>query len=90
MDKEEVKKFLKSEIFEEKPGIGSESLFILNQIKGNVMVNIDKPGIDVVDLFHWAVNHTFQVCLKGVLDDLRGEDEGQGFGQIEVDKGLLS
>ena len=90
MDKEEVKKFLDSEIFEEKPGTRPESLFILSQIKGNVLVNIDKPGIDVVDLFQWAVNHTFQVCLKGVLDDLRGEDEDLRFGQIEVNGGLLS
>lgn len=89
MDKEEVRKFLDSEIFAEKINGRQDSFFILNQIKGNILINLDKPGIDVVDLFHWAVSITFQTCLKGVLDDMKEEAESVK-SKIEVSGGLLS
>jgi hypothetical protein len=91
VDKEEVKKFLNSEIFEEKASSRFDSSFILKQIKANILINIDKPNIDVVDLFHWAVSNTFQACLSGVLEDLREEAENHSkIGSIEIEGGLLS
>ena len=89
MDKEEVKKFLDSEIFAENINGRSDSSFILNQIKGNILINIDKPGIDVVDLFHWAVSLTFQTCIKGVLDDMKEEAESVK-SKIEISEGWIS
>jgi hypothetical protein len=91
VDKEEVKKFLNSEIFEEKVNSRFDSAFILKQIKASILINIDKPNIDVVDLFHWAVSNTFQTCLNGILEDLKEEAENsRKIGSIEIDGGLLS
>ena len=91
VDKEEVKKFLNSEIFEENASSRFDSTFILKQIKANILINIDKPNIDVVDLFHWAVSNTFQTCLKGVLEDPKEEAENSSnICPIEINGGLLS
>lgn len=80
---EKIKKILDSEIFDESLNSRPDSRFIMKSIKETVLLNIDKPGVDPVDLFSWAVSEVFKICFKATVDSLKEESGNSSFGGLQ-------
>ena len=82
VDKESVKKFLESEIFSTDRKNYPESQFILDRIKQDILLNIDKPNIDVVDLVHFAVSRALALTVKAALEEEDDLDHDDGLPRL--------
>lgn len=83
MSKDEVLSFLSSEVFLAGGEKYKESQLILDHVKQTILLNIDKPGVDLVDLIHFSVASAITLIVKTLVPEgSEAEDNSIGSGFI--------